>query len=609
MTLISSTTRPQLLVSEKLESCKSVKQIKQIHAIIIKSNPPIPIHLLYAKITSLLHHHHHHHQNINHLRYACSVAKLCHRNPVHLFNSLIQILSLSIPNSFPKIFTLYTQMLLIGLSPDSYTLPYLLKACTHSHAFSEALQLHAHAVKTGLFSSVFVKNTLLRVYAVCGRSITSVQKVFDLSPHSDLVSWTTLIQAYADLGYPSQAVDVFFRMTDWIADPKVLVVVLSACSQLGDFELGMKVRDYMDQNCIDVHSDVFLGNALVDMYFKCGQPELGCRLFREMPVKNVVSWNSVISGLAQQGQFKEALDMFRRMQNVGLKPDAVTLVAVLNSCANLGVLELGKWAHSYMDKIHIKGDGYVGNALVDMYAKCGCIDEAFKAFQAMKCRDVYSYTAMIVGFAIHGKAHKALDVFSEMNRVGIHPDHVTFVGVLYACSHAGLVEEGRRHFEDMSRLYHLQPQTEHYGCMVDLLGRAGLISEAHEFINKMPILPDAAIWGSLLGSCKIYAEVELGESVIQKLVELEPDRDGAYMLISNLYSSANRWRDALKWRKVMKQKHVNKTPGCSSIEVDGTVHEFRKGEKSHPSSKKLHKLLQQMNHHLRNYGCKHDGDM
>lgn len=294
--------------------------------------------------------------------------------------------------------------------------------------------------------------------------------------------------------------------------------------------------------------------------------------------------------------------MFRMMQNMGLKPDSVTVVGVLNSCANLGMLELGKWMHSYINKSYIKADGYVGNALVDMYAKCGSIDQALEVFQAMKRRDVYSYTAMIVGLAMHGEARRALDIFSQMLKMGIKPDLVTFVGVLSACSHAGLVEEGRRHFEDMSRLYDLEPKTEHYGCMVDLLGRAGLISEAQGFINKMPILPDAFIWGSLLAACKIHAKVELGESAMEKLVEMEPSRDGAYILMSNIYSSANRWRDALKWRKEMKKRNIKKTPGCSSIEIDGMVHEFRKGEKSHPRSKELYKLLQVLTHQLRNYG-------
>ncbi|MBA0730307.1 hypothetical protein Golax_020472, partial [Gossypium laxum] len=210
----------------------------------------------------------------------------------------------------------------------------------------------------------------------------------------------------------------------------------------------------------------------------------------------------------------------------------------------------------------------------------------------MECKDVFSYTAMIVGFAMNGEAERALDIFAEMPMVGIKPDEVTFVGVLSACSHAGMVEEGWRHFEDMSRVYNLEPQTEHYGCMVDLLGRAGLISEAEVFIANMPIEPDAFVWGALLGACSIHGKVELGEAIMKKLVAIEPVRDGAYILMSNIYSSANRWKDALKLRKAMKERKMKKTPGCSLIEINGVVHEFRKGDKSHPRNEELRKLIE-----------------
>uniref|UniRef100_A0A2P2PNX2 Pentatricopeptide repeat-containing protein n=1 Tax=Rhizophora mucronata TaxID=61149 RepID=A0A2P2PNX2_RHIMU len=237
-----------------------------------------------------------------------------------------------------------------------------------------------------------------------------------------------------------------------------------------------------------------------------------------------------------------------------------------------------------------------------MYAKCGSVDQALGVFRAMRCRDNYSYTAIIVGLAMNGEAERALDIFSEMSTVGIQPDEVTFVGVLSACSHAGLVDEGRKHFDDMSSVYNLEPQTEHYGCMVDLLGRSGLVHEAEEFVKNMPILPDAFVLGALLGACKIHSQVELGENVIRKLVKMEPTRDGAYILMSNIYSRANRWMDASRWRKAMKKRNMNKIPGCSLIEVDGMVHEFYKGDKSHRKSRELYQLLQGMTVHLRDYG-------
>lgn len=441
----------------------------------------------------------------------------------------------------------------------------------------------------------------MRLYAVCG-FINYARKVFDESPQRDLVSWTTLIQGYVKMGYAREGVEAFFDMCDakMRPDEMTLVIVLSACSKLGDLSLGRKISRYIDDN--GVNPDVFIGNALVNMYLECGDDELARGVFDGMPVRNVVSWNSMISGLAHQGKYKEALDVFQEMQRTGLEPDDVTLVGVLNSCANLGVLELGKWVHAYVDRNQIEADGYIGNALVDMYAKCGSIDRAFRVFQGMKRRDVYSYTAMIVGLAMHGEVDMALDIFTEMIKMGIQPDEVTFVGVLAACSHGGLVAEGQKYFRDMSTVYKLRPQTEHYGCMVDLLGRAGLIGEAVEFVNNMPIEPDAFVWGALLGACRIHGKVELAEAVMEKLLKVEPERDGAYVLMSNIYSSANKWRDAVQLRRTMKEKKMKKTPGCSSIEVEGVVHEFRKGDKSHKRSKQIYKLLDEIMSHINDYG-------
>ncbi|CAL2240226.1 unnamed protein product [Prunus armeniaca] len=585
----------------RLKSCKSISttQLKQLHAFIIKTRPlPFPTqHLMYPKLTSSTE------KNFTHiLSFLNHLEKpdLC----LSLYNAIIQGLP-SNPNnkasSLLQVLELLKHMLINGLLPDNYTVPSVLKACAHSRALREGQQMHTYAIKTGLvLSNVYVKNTLMRLYAVCG-VINCVRNLFDEGPQRDLVSWTTLIQGYVKMGLPREGVEAFFDMCDakMMADEMTLVIVLSACSKLGDLNLGRKINEYIYDN--GVYRDVFIGNALVDMYLKCGDADFAYKVFNEMPVRNVVSWNSMISGLAHQGKFKEALDVFREMQRIGLEPDDVTLVGVLNSCTNLGVLELGEWVHAYVDRNRIEADGFIGNALVDMYAKCGSIDQAFRVFHGMKRRDVYSYTAMIVGLAMHGEVEMALDIFAEMPRMGVEPDEVTFIGVLAACSHGGLVAEGHKYFRDMSSVYRLRPQTEHYGCMVDLLGRAGLINEAEEFVKNMPIEPDAFVWGALLGACRIHGKVELAESVMKKLLKVEPERDGAYVLMSNIYSSANRWKDAVKLRRVMKGKNVKKTPGCSSIELDGVVHEFKKGDKSHKRSKDIYKLLDEIMSHVKNH--------
>lgn len=493
-----------------------------------------------------------------------------------------------------------------GLLPNNYTLPFVLRACAQSLALSEGRQVHSHAIKTGLLvSNVYVCNTLLRLYVVC-EDIRNAQKLFDRTPNRDLVTWTTLIQGYVKLGMPRDAVEAFFTMCEdnLVADEMTLVIVLSACSKLGDLSLGRRLHRYIHDN--SVKRDVFVRDALVDMFLKCGDADFAYETFNEIPVKNVVSWNSMILGLAQQGKFKEALTVFEEMRKEGVQPDDITLVGTLNSCANLGLLEVGRWVHSYIDKHKFKADSFIGNALVDMYGKCGRMDLAVEVFEHMKLKDVYSYSAIISCLAMHGEARLALDIFDSMSKLGINPDEVTFVGLLSACSHAGFVEEGLRHFKNMSRIYRLEPQNEHYGCVVDLLGRAGRFTDAEVFIKNMPIEPDAFVWGALLGACRLYGKVELGENVMKRLMEIEPDREGAYILMSNMYSSADRWRDALNVRKSMKAVNVKKVPGCSSIEVDGTVHEFHKGDKSHPNSKKIADCLENLTRHMKSYG---QGDM
>lgn len=275
----------------------------------------------------------------------------------------------------------FIELLVKGLVPDNYTYPFVFKACTQLRALREGEEVHAHVIKNGLVSNLYVMNNLMRMYAVCG-VIDEVRKVFDESPEWDLASWTTLIQGYVQMGYWKKGVEVFFEMCEgnFRGDEMTMVVVLSACAKLGDLSLGRKIHKYMRDH--NVNFDVFVGNALVDMYLKCGGADFARKVFNEMPVKNVVSWNSMISGLAQQGEFREASTLFRKMQSSGVKPDNVTLVGVLNSCANLGGLELGKWVHAYIDKNHIKAEGFLGNALIDMYAKCGSIDKAFRVLRA-----------------------------------------------------------------------------------------------------------------------------------------------------------------------------------------------------------------------------------
>nr|XP_043633074.1 pentatricopeptide repeat-containing protein At1g08070, chloroplastic-like [Erigeron canadensis] len=580
----------------KLECCKSIKELKQIHCYVIKLSPHQKIQQsFYKKIITISPKF-----NILDLAYIHSLfSKLDIIPTVKLYNTIIR----SFGRNHPLLALLfYRDMLEKGFYGDSFTYPYVLKACTHLCTLEHGQMIHSQVVKNGFVMNLYVVNMLIRFYSECDH-IECAQKVFDKSSEKDLVTWTTLIQGYVDIGCFEKGVELFEKMcgTGLIADEMTMVVLISACAKLRDSRLGMKLQKYMYDHGLNVN-DVYICNAMIDMYMKCGDASLAGKVFNDMSVKNVVSWNSMILGFVQQGEFQIALDVFNDMKNRGVKCDDVTLVGVLNCCANLGTLEQGKWVHSYIDRIGIKVDGFVGNALIDMYMKCGLVEKAKFVFNHMKRRDVYTYTSMIAGLAMNGKGEKALEVFAKMLELGSQPNDVTYVGILMACSHSGLVKEGCRHFVEMQTVYNIRPQKEHYGCMVDLLGRAGLLTEAEDFIEHMTIEPDDLVWGALLSGCRIHGNVEIGERVMDKLDELDAEKDGAYILMSNLLSSSYRWKDAFKLREAMKERKIKKTPGCSSVEVDGVVYEFQKGDKSHGKTKEIYMLLDIMENHLKNSG-------
>lgn len=438
--------------------------------------------------------------------------------------------------------------------------------------------IHAHIIKLGFEYDAYIRNNLIRLYALCG-DIGIARKLFDLFPERDVVSWTILMSGYTKAGMFRESVKLFMQMMalNLEVDAVTVVSALSACSKLGDLNLGKKLHKFIKTK--NVNMDVYAWNALVDMYAKCGDITCAYKQFKQMPERNIVTWNSMISGFVHAGEFTRALSVFRKMQGEGIDPDNTTLVSVLSACTNLGALDMGRWVHLFMLRLGIKPEGVLGNALVDMYAKCGVIDHAVQVFEGMAQRDVFTFSCLIVGFAMNGKAKNALDLFFEMLTVGVEPNEVTFVGVLTACSHAGLVKEGLLQFKNMTKIYRLKPKVEHYGCVVDMLGRAGLLEKAEEFVKEMHVEPDSSIWGSLLAACRMHGHVEMGERVMQRVRETQSKEDGDYVLMSNMYASSNRRYDSIWVRKEMKRKKVKKIPGCSSIEIDGIVYEFRAGNK------------------------------
>ncbi|CAN6239875.1 unnamed protein product [Urochloa humidicola] len=489
---------------------------------------------------------------------------------------------------------LFVEML-VGASiwPDQHTIACALKSCSRMCAMDVGCGIQAYAVKRGLMLDRFVLSSLIHMYASCG-DVTAARLLFDAVEEKGVVMWNAIIAGYFKNGGWKEVVELFKGMLEVGApfDEVTLVSVATACGRTCDSKLGKWIGGYVKEKGM-------LGNrnlvtALVDMYAKCGELGKARRLFDGMQSRDVVAWSAMISGYTQADQCQEALALFGEMQVAEVEPNDVTMVSVLSACAVLGALETGKWVHSYIRKKRLPLTVVLGTALVDFYAKCGCIDSAVDAFDSMTVKNSWTWTALIKGMASNGMGKEALELFSSMCKASIEPTDVTFIGVLMACSHGYLVEEGRQHFDSMSRDYGIQPRIEHYGCVVDLLGRAGLIDEAYQFIRTMPIEPNAVIWRALLSSCAVHKNVEIGEEALKQVISLDPSHSGDYILLSNIYASVGRWKDATMIRKEMKDRGIQKTPGCSLIELDGVVFEFFAEDSDHPQLREIYEKVGEM---------------
>lgn len=487
----------------------------------------------------------------------------------------------------------YSLMRREGFLPNNFTFPFVLKACARLSDFQFGVKIHNLVVKAGFDSNMFVQTSLVCLYAKSGY-LEHARKLFDDITDKNVVSCTAIISGYIDVWRFREAIDMFQRLLemDLRPDSFTLVRVLSACTQLGD----ASTREWIDRYIIQIgmEKNVFVGTALVDMYVKCGNMERAQSVFDGLHEKDIVSWSTMIQGYASNALPREAVNIFFQMRRENVKPDCYSMVGILSACANLGALELGEWASGLMDRNHFMLNPILGTALIDMYAKCGNMVSALGVFKGMKERDTVVWNAIISALAMNGHVKASFAVFGQVEKFGIQPNGNTFIGLLCGCTHAGLVDEGRRYFNNMIRVFSITPTVEHYGCMVDLLGRAGLLNEAHQLINHMPMEANAIVWGALLGSCRIHRDTQLAEHVLKRLIELEPWSSGNYVLLSNIYSSNHRWDDAAKIRSSMIGKGIQKPPGYSWIEVDEVIHEFLVGDKSHPLSVEIYAKLDEL---------------
>lgn len=511
-----------------------------------------------------------------------------------------------------------------------FTFPSMLKLCAGLVMKDMGFEILVHVLKLGLDAEIYVHNAVIHMLVSCSE-LELARKVFDESPVRDLVSWNSLINGYVKGGKVKDALKLFQEMQGAGVEPDevTMIGVVSSCAALEDLDLGRKFHQYIEESGLLM--TVPLANVLMDMYLKCrdferaqrifnsmekktdvswttmivgyaraGYLDVARKLLEKMPEKDVVPWNALIGGYVHANCGKEALALFHEMQASNIQPDAVTMVHCLSACSQLGALDVGIWTHHYIGKHKLFLNVAVGTALVDMYAKCGNINRALQVFHEMQTRNPLTWTVIIVGLAFHGNPRDAISYFSEMISVGIVPDEITFLAVLTACCHGGLADEGRKYFAQMSSKFNLSPGIKHYSCMVDLLGRAGLLEEAEALINSMPIQfhSDPVLWGALFFACRAHGNFSLGEKAGLKLLELDPHDSGTYVLLAHMYGDTNMWDKAGKMRKLMKERGVEKTPGCSSIEVNGIVYEFIVRDKSHPESEQIYNCLIQLTRQL-----------
>ncbi|KAJ4703687.1 Pentatricopeptide repeat-containing protein [Melia azedarach] len=486
----------------------------------------------------------------------------------------------------------FKEMLCLGFDADLATMVTVLSGCANRGAPMLGRAVHAFAVKACFYKEITFDNTLLDMYSKCG-DLHAAVRVFEKIENKSVVSWTSMIAGYTRKGISDGAIRLFRGMVREGVEPDVFTItsILHACACDGLLEIGKDVHNYIKEN--DMQSSLYVSNALMDMYAKCGSMEDAQLVFSQMPVKDIVSWNTMIGGYSKNCFPNEALNLFVTMLQE-LEPDGVTMACILPACASLAALQRGREIHGYILRHGFSSDRHVANAIVDMYVKCGVLVLARLLFDMIPAKDLVSWTVMIAGYGMHGFGSEAISTFNEMRKAGIEPDEVSFISVLYACSHSGLVDEGWRFFNIMRYECNIEPKLEHYACMVDLLSRTGYLSKAYRFIEMMPIAPDATIWGCLLSGCRIHHNVKLAEKVAEHVFELEPENTGYYVLLANIYAEAEKWEEVNKLREKISRRGLKKNPGCSWIEIKGKVNIFVAGGSAHPQAKKIGSLLKRL---------------
>ncbi|KAH7574471.1 hypothetical protein JRO89_XS03G0300400 [Xanthoceras sorbifolium] len=499
--------------------------------------------------------------------------------------------------------------------------------------------VHGYAVKIGLELDVFFSGALVNIYSEFGK-VGEARVLFECMPERDVVLWNVMLKAYVEIGFEEEAIRLFsdfhrkFDLATWNAmmfgyilsndshkalklfslmhmsgersDVITLATAVKSCGCLSGLEQGKQIHAFVIKSGFD--SDLYVSSGILDMYVKCGDMLDAHLVFNDISEPDDVAWTTMICGCVENGDEERALSIYHQMRLSGVQPDEYTFSTLVKASSCLTALEQGRQVHANVIKLDCASDPFVGTSLIDMYAKCGNIEDAYQLFKRMDAKNIGLWNAMLVGLAQHGNGDEALKLFKVMKTQSVAPDRVTFIGVLSACSHSGLVSEAYEYFHSMNETYGIEPEIEHYACLVDALGRAGQTQQAEELMVTMPFEASASMYRALLGACRVQGDTETGKRLAERLLSLEPSDSAAFVLLSNIYAAANQWDDVTDARRTMKRKNVKKDPGFSWIDVKNKLHLFVVDDKSHPQADLIYDKLEDLIKRIKEEGYIPDTD-
>ncbi|EXB93457.1 hypothetical protein L484_006119 [Morus notabilis] len=594
-----------------LQSSLRLNQLKQVHALVITKHPSLtPVFVKKLLDSSAVH-------------YARRLFDKIPQPDMHIYNALVCSYSKLSMNK--EALETFCSMYQSGIRVFSSTVPPVIKSCLSLRAINVGKQMHSVAISRGCDTTVFVQTALMDFYVknddlVSARKILdgslvkdpgcynclisgysrsgdtkAARRLFDDMPERTVVSWNSMISCYAQNEDYHEALRLIERMQAENFGPSkiTLVILLSICAKLGDLEMGLGIKKkYIDDSSL--RSDMIISTAILELYVKCGAVDGARREFDRMDRRDVVAWSAMLAGYAQNGRSIEAIKLFERMMNEKIKPDNAALVSALSACAQSGFVEVGERISAYVESHSFTSDVKVASALLDMHSKFGNIDKARQVFDEMRVKDIVSWNSMISGLAVNGYAEEAIHLYEKMKETGLKPDNITFSGLLTACTHAGLIELGLKFFESMKSDYGITPEIEHHACVIDLFCRSGRLKDAYEYISRMEVDSNVVIWGTLLSASRTHMNVELTESCLKKLLELEPEYYGNYVFLSNLYASIGKWEEASEVRKLMKDRKLKKEVAYSCITAGNELHKFLVGDTSHHRWNEIFSLVNEL---------------